>query len=163
MRWSSVLGASLSSNAPARLRSAVERGRRPWRRPAASACYQNGASVRRPPSGDSEICSAAAAGVAPLGASGGSVELQAQPLPIMHLVAQLMQPLPQAHMVLGQTMQQPVESSWQPLGAVKTAAISNRNMLAAKNRMNRGTVRSILDDRAGFVYSNRKVSCVGVR
>jgi hypothetical protein len=33
----------------------------------------------------------------------------------MHLSAQLMQPSPQAQVVLGQTMQQPVESSWQPL------------------------------------------------
>ena len=54
-------------------------------------------------------------GTAAAGASGGSVELHAQPVPIMHLSAQLMQPSPQAQVVLGQTMQQPVESSWQPL------------------------------------------------
>jgi hypothetical protein len=139
--------------APARRRRAGGVGRRSrW-----------GAFVHRPASGDSDICSAATAGVAPFGASGGSVELQAQPLPIMHLVEQLMQPSPQAHIVLGQTMQQPVESSWHPLGAAKTAAIRNRNAVAAKNRVKRGTVSSILDDRTVFVYSNRKVSCAGVR
>lgn len=79
------------------------------------------------------------------------MELQAQPCPIMHLVEQLMQPLPQAQVVLGQTMQQPVESSWHPLGAVKTAVIDSANTPAAENRAKRGTVRWILDDRLSFV------------
>jgi hypothetical protein len=119
--------------------------------------------VQRPASGDSDICSEAMADAAPPGASDGSVELQAHPLPIMHLVEQLMQPLPQAQVVLGQTMQQPVESSWHPLGAAKTAAMSRSRTLAAQKRVKRTTVRSILDDPIGFVYSNRKVSCGGVR
>jgi len=78
-----------------------------------------------------------------LGEAGGNVELQAQPWPIMHLSAQLMQLLPQAQVVLGQTMQQPVESSWHPA--------KNKNVATAKMRSMRGTVTPILDDRFVFV------------
>ncbi len=78
-----------------------------------------------------------------LGEAGGNVELQAQPWPIMHLSAQLMQLLPQAQVVLGQTMQQPVESSWHPA--------RNKNAAMVKMWGKRGTVTSILDDRFVFV------------
>jgi len=100
-------------------------------------------------SGDSEIGSTATATCAPVGASGETVELQAQPGPSMHLVAQLIQALPQAQLPL-QTMQHPVDSSWQLPAARETAARA-RNRLAAKDRVKRGKVRSILDDWTVFV------------
>jgi hypothetical protein len=53
---------------------------------------------------------------------------------------------PQAHWPLGQIMQQPVESSWHPIDAVKTAVKRNARAPAAKRRVAGGT-RSILDDR----------------
>jgi hypothetical protein len=96
MRWSSVLPGALSSDGGNGVDGCDGRAAHSWA------------------SGDSDI--RALGGIAWPGAAAGMVELQAQPLPIKHLVVQMMQPLPQAQLPL-HTMQQPVESSWQPLEA----------------------------------------------